>query len=43
MNYKYTFAFGQGLAYDENGNASVVKLTFLTEAAEFDSAGDIIL
>lgn len=44
VNYKYTFAFGRGLAYDENGNASVVRLTFSTEAAEFiGSAGSIIL
>lgn len=37
--YKYTFAFGRGLAYNEDGSANIVALTFSTEASSFTDAG----
>ncbi len=40
VNYKYTFAFGRGLAYDENGNPSVVPLTFSTKAESFTETAE---
>lgn len=40
MNYKYTLAFGRGLGYDENGNPSVVPLTFSTKAESFTETAE---
>lgn len=37
--YKYTFAFGRGLGYNEDCTPATVPLTFSTEASSFTDAG----
>lgn len=38
--YKYTFAFGRGLGYNEDGTTSVVPLTFSTDVESFTDTAD---
>ena len=40
VNYKYTFALGRGLAYDEDGKPSVVPITFSTSAESFTNTDE---